>query len=83
MAKENDIIKELKELAEQLDIKVRFEKTNARGGLCQVNGKYHIIIDRNASKDYKINIMSDSLKKFDLDGMYLSPKIRELLDYNE
>lgn len=80
MAKENIILKELEEIAEKLGIKMRYEKTQAKGGMCMKNGTYMIIIDKNAAIDYKINIISKSLKQFDLSNLFLSPKIRELLE---
>ena len=81
MAKsKKDTLKELEELALKAGIKVRYEKTEARGGMCTFQGSSLIIIDRKASDDYKIAVLAENIKKMDLVDIYISPKMRELLD---
>ncbi len=81
MAKsKKDTLKELEELALKAGIKVRYEKTEARGGMCTFQGSPLIIIDRKASDDYKIAVLAENIKKMDLADIYISPKMRELLD---
>lgn len=81
MAKsKKDTLKELEELALKAGIKVRYEKTEARGGMCTFQGSPLIIIDRKASDDYKIAVLAENIKKMDLTDIYISPKMRELLD---
>ncbi len=81
MAKsKKDTLKELEELAVKAGIKVRYEKTEARGGMCTFQGSPLIIIDRKASDDYKIAVLAENIKKMDLADIYISPKMRELLD---
>ncbi|MBZ4643207.1 MAG: hypothetical protein PWQ25_921 [Deferribacteres bacterium] len=74
------ILEELTEICNKLDIKVRFEKTTAKGGLCKVNDKYMIIIDRKATDEYKANVIANSLKKFDIENLHLKPKVRDFID---
>lgn len=81
MAKsKKDTLKELEELALKAGIKVRYEKTEARGGMCTFQGSPLIIIDRKSSDDYKIAVLAENIKKMDLTDIYISPKMRELLD---
>ena len=81
MAKsKKDTLKELEELALKAGIKVRYEKTEARGGMCTFQGSPLIIIDRKAADDYKIAVIAENIKKMDLADIYISPKMRELLD---
>ena len=75
-----DILKELEELALKAGIKVRYEKTEARGGMCTFQGNPLIIIDRKASYDYKIAVLAENIKKKGLQDIYISPKMREVLD---
>lgn len=69
----------LEDLARQLSIRIRYEKTSARGGLCKHNDKYQIIIDRKSSDDFKIDIIANALKSFDLSDIYIAPKLRDML----
>jgi len=74
------ILKELESLCSQLGIVLRYEKTSARGGLCRVEDKYYIIIDRKAKDDYKASVIANSLKNFDLKNIHIKPKLREYLE---
>lgn len=74
------ILKDLEELCLQLGIILRYEKTSARGGLCKVEDKFYIIIDKKAKDDYKASVIARSLKNFDLSNIHLKPKIREYLE---
>ncbi|MDR2401621.1 MAG: hypothetical protein LBD73_08230 [Deferribacteraceae bacterium] len=70
----------LEDAAKQLNVTVRYEKTSARGGLCRVDEKYHIIVDPKASDDYKAELLRSSLKKLNLSGLFLTPLAREILE---
>lgn len=74
------LLSELEELSQKLGIKIRYESTRARGGLCQVDGQYMFILDRKAEKSYRLLMLGRAVKNFDLSGQYLSPKLREYLD---
>lgn len=74
------LLTELEELAGKAGIKIRYEKTEARGGMCTFQGSPLIIIDRKAADDYKIAVIAENIKKMDLTDIYISPKIREVLD---
>ncbi len=80
MNKDKKLLSDIENVCEQLDIKVRYEKTKAKGGLCKVDNKNLIIIDKYASIHYKINIIISILSKFDLSNIHIKPKIRELLE---
>lgn len=74
------LLAELEELASKLNIKLRYEVTKARGGLCTVDGEKMFILDRKSSKEYKLLMLARAIKEFDLSDMYISPKLREFLD---
>jgi hypothetical protein len=78
--KTNKLLNELEELAEKLNIKLRYEATKARGGLCTVDNKLMFILDKKSTKEYKLLMLARALKEFDLSDHYLSPKLREFLD---
>ncbi|ADD69164.1 conserved hypothetical protein [Denitrovibrio acetiphilus DSM 12809] len=73
------LLEELEAVASKLDIKLRYEVTKARGGLCTVDGEKLFILDRKSSKEYKLLILARAIKEFDLSDIYLSPKLREFL----
>jgi len=83
MSSKKELLQSLEELAKQLEIRIRYEKTLAKGGLCLHQGKYNIIIDRKSSVDFKIEVIAGALKTFDLSNLFISPKLRDLLELDE
>jgi len=77
----------LEELADKLGIPIRYEiikdELTGLGGLCRVDGKFILIIDSTAIAKEKIEIMTDALRRFDLDDIYVRPALRELLEEYE
>jgi hypothetical protein len=79
---------QLEELAERIGITVRYENMNGedspgKGGLCRLNGEYVLIVHSRATLREKIRVVTRALRKFDLNGIYLKPFLRELLEEAE
>ena len=82
---ENTLLSHLEELAQGLDVEVRYEPMRRDGptfpgGLCRVKGKYVLIIDSKAVTWDKIQTLAKGLHRFDLSQVYLRPGVREFLD---
>jgi hypothetical protein len=78
----------LEDLLQQLDISVRYEDLSdpdisAQSGLCKVKGRHHYIVDRSETLSGKVRLLSQCLKGMDLDGVYIKPAIRNLVDDSE
>jgi len=77
----------LEELADRLGIPIRYEiikdELTGPGGLCRVDGEFILLIDTKATAKEKIEIMTEALRRFDLDGIYIKPALRELLEEYE
>ncbi len=74
------LLTDLEDIASKANIKIRYEKTDARGGMCIHKGKSIIIIDKNATEDYKIKVIIDNLRRINLSEIYINPKIRDIID---
>ena len=74
----------LEELADRLGIPIRCEPISddltGPGGLCRIEGTHTLLIDSKATVEEKIRIMTDALRRFDLDAIYVKPALRELLE---
>jgi hypothetical protein len=75
----------LEDLAEQLGISVQYDdfsdpEVPPTSGLCKVRGHRLYIMDRSKSLSEKIRLLSQCLSCMDLDGIYVLPAIRELLN---
>lgn len=75
-----EIIQDLKALAAQLGAEVRFEKGDFKGGYCLLKESKVIVINKMANLQRKVMILSMALKELGIDEMYLTPKMREIID---
>lgn len=82
---EETLLTQLEELAQALDVEVRYEPMRREGpsypgGLCRLKGKYVLIIDTKAATGDKIQALARAAIRFDLSQVYLRPGVREFLD---
>lgn len=75
-----EIIQDLKNLASQLGAEVRFEKGDFKGGYCILKDSKVIVINKFANLQRKVMILSMALKELGVDKIYLTPKLREIID---
>ena len=75
-----DTLQDLKALAAQLGAKVRFEKGDFKGGYCILKESKVIVINKMTNLQRKVMILSAALKELGVDKIYLTPKIREIID---
>jgi hypothetical protein len=75
----------LEDLAFRLGIEIVYEKLgeadfSVDGGLCKVKGAYKIFMDPSAPIEVQIEILVRALSSFQIEGVYLLPFIREILE---
>ena len=72
------ILQELEGLVSKMDINLRYEKGNIKGGLCRFNERHFLIVNKQFSVDDKIDTILQSLKNTSIEEIYVPPKVREL-----
>lgn len=75
-----DVLQDLKALAAELGATVRFEKGDFKGGYCLLKDSKVIVINKMANMQRKVMILSSALKELGIDQVYLTPKLREIID---
>lgn len=75
---------QLEKLAARLGISIRYENLSAathhpRSGLCKLRGNYIFIMDSTTTIHQRIELLATSLRKMDLDDIYVVPALRSLL----
>ena len=75
-----EIIQELKGLASQLGADVRFEKGDFKGGYCLLRDSKVIVINKMTNHQRKVMILSKALKDLGIEDIYLTPRLREIID---
>jgi len=78
-------IKDLKDAAEKLSIKIEVANLNdqefsIQSGYCKLNGEDLIILDKNLPNEEHMAVIFNTLKKFNLDNIYVADWIREKME---
>jgi hypothetical protein len=74
------------EAAKKLGVEVRVEpfsapsSKNGAGGVCRLRGRDVILIDAAAAVVDQAAAMAESLSHFELQGLFLAPEVRELVE---
>ena len=76
-----EIVQDLKSLASQLGATVRFEKGYFKGGYCILHDSKVIVINKMTNLQRKAMILSAALKELGVDEIYLTPRMREIINY--
>jgi len=75
-----EILQELKSVADQLGATIRFEKGDFKGGYCIIHDKKVIVINKMTNLQKKVMILSAALKELGVDSIYLTPRVREIIE---
>jgi len=76
--KKEEIIAELIRIVGRLDIKIIEDRLLRKGGYCRVFTNKYLVMDKKISDNDKIELLTNALKRNNLDDIYITPKIREL-----
>jgi len=75
-----EIVQDLKSIATQLGAEVRFEKGDFKGGYCLLKESKVIVINKMTNLQRKVIVLSMALKELGVDKIYLTPKMREIIE---
>ena len=78
--KNKELLEEFHLLAEKLEIKIMKGKGDFSGGDCVVNNEKVIVINNNKPIEQRLNTLADCFNKYNLDGLYIIPALREYID---
>lgn len=74
------ILQDLKNLASQMGATVRFERGDFKGGYCILKESKIIVINKLANLQRKVMTLSAALTELGIDEMYLTPRLREIIE---
>ncbi len=79
------LLDELERLAERVGMKIHYEdlvdeEVRIRGGHCRLYKERLILIDPKSAEVDRLKILIRALKETALDGLYILPAIRELIE---
>jgi hypothetical protein len=81
---QEELLKQLEELAGRVNVVVRYESLKGEdpatfGGLCRVREQPVLFIHAKATARRKIAMITEALKRYDVDGIFLRPALRDHL----
>lgn len=75
-----NILNELKALAEEMGIRVRYELGDFKGGYCILKSSKVVVLNKRSNLQRKVITLSSALKELGVEEVYMPPKIREIID---
>jgi predicted transcriptional regulator len=78
--KDEQLLEMIEKLAEDLSIKVRYERGDFVGGLCRVDEEQVLIVHRDLSPGRKVQVIARELSRLDLDDVYVVPALRKVIE---
>lgn len=75
-----EVVQDLKSIAAQLGAEVRFEKGDFKGGYCLLKESKVIVINKMTNLQRKVIVLSMALKELGVDKIYLTPRMREIIE---
>jgi len=75
-----ELFEELKSVANELGIRVRFETGDFDGGYCLLREEKMLVLNRRSTVPKKIRTLSMGLAEYGLDGLYVKPNVREAIE---
>jgi hypothetical protein len=78
-------LNQLEELVVRLGMTIRYEPLKIEGslyhgGFCRVKGQDFVIVNKKATTQERIHVLTDALKRRELSEIYILPSLRKLLD---
>jgi len=85
---EATLLQHLEEIAQRLGVELRYENLGqagmrSEGGFCKLAGKPMILINRKDTRGRKIQVLARSLRKLNLEGMFIPPAVRRIIDKHD
>jgi hypothetical protein len=75
-----ELFEELKGLAGELGIKVRFENGNFDGGYCLLREERLLVLNRRFTVPKKIRTLALGLNEYGLGDIFIRPAVREAIE---
>lgn len=73
------ILGELESIADKLQIEIRYEPLDGRGGLCKVRGETFIIVSESLPVGERLKVIAAELSNCNTTGIFMLPKVREII----
>ncbi len=77
---EEETLLALETLAKTLDVEIRYEKGDFTGGLCRVDERSILLLQKTDPAHRKISVLARELGALNLDHIFVMPSLRSLIE---
>ena len=77
---QDQLLKELEELAEKSGIALRYEKGDFDGGFCVLKAERIIVINKRLAPQKRTSILAQAMAEVGIEEIYLKPAVREFIE---
>ncbi len=81
--KAEELYKELCELAKQLGVTIKRDKTAKISGICIVDDEPILVLDTKIPKDKLAAVIATELKRAEIDNQFVKPVLRDFIEQQE
>lgn len=74
------LLQELETLVEGLDIEVRYDDFEGRGGLCRYGGRSYLIVNHELDTGARVRLLCRVLARLPIDSVFIRPQVREQIE---
>ena len=78
--KHEELIKELQDLAAQLNVTIRYEWGDFEGGYCVLKEKRILLVNRRLMPTRKASVLATALQEIGLENVFLKPVLRAYIE---
>lgn len=74
------LIAELEQLADQLNLRVRYEIGDFDGGFCILKDERMLVINKKLTHARRAAVLAQALAEVGLDALYIKPSLRQYIE---
>ena len=74
------LIANLEELADQLGLKIRYEKGNFEGGFCILKEERLLVINKKLPDPRRASVLAQALNEYGIENVFVKPGLRQYIE---
>ena len=78
--KQEELLSELEQLAQQLGVVVRYEKGDFEGGYCILKADRMLLVNKRLMPNKRSSVFAMALHEIGLENIFIKPAIREYIE---
>lgn len=76
----DEVLEEMKRVAEKLNVKVRPELMPVLGGLCTIRGEKVLFLNTALEPWDQVDVMARALAQLPIEDVFMAPQVRQIIE---